>query len=498
MAQTPAHPPFHPRPRWFACAAAIALLAANLACAVLTPAKTATQERVPNPEGMATDDTSAIAPEEQFPTAPADDTSATPEVVWADSLFLGEEDPGTSPQPLEIVSQWAGPNRDWDDRAGFAMLVKNPNADLGFQFASFTLTVHDKAGNSLGEPIEADLDMVMPGQTVAFFQQFDNPDKSEIGSVDVQFKPETPRKAGAQAFPLSVDQVRLVEKGDSLAVTGFVKNASEKDLDFVTLYAVGYDESGKLVNGGGGYAIDFVPGNGQVAVDIRLNGKEKPARVDLFPGLISTSPVEPPSDELKDIHIAGVGVRLGSNNSAEYTAIFENTNPDKLYLLVQYNFAITAEDGSVLAAWSGSTQYLFPGDKVAIIGTMTVPGDAKVARADVQFNYPESVERDSPNDRTLQLKANPLSASPEVTTSEDDYYYHFTGTISNALDEAVENAEVIAVAYDDQNKIIGSARGNVDLPANGQAQVKVDLMKTPVKPARVVLFPMLPGNWGIS
>jgi hypothetical protein len=498
MAQPPAHPRYHPRPHWLGCAAAIALLAANLACAVLTPAKTATQERVPNPEGMATDDTSTIAPEEQVPTAPADDTTAASEVVWADTLFLGEADPATSPQPLEIVSQWAGPNRDWDDRAGFAMLVKNPNASLGYQFASFTLTVHDKAGNPLGDPIEADLDMVMPGQTVAFFQQFDNPDKSEIGGVDVQFEPVTPRKAGAQAFPLSVDQVRLVEKGDSLAVTGFVKNASDKDIDYVTLNAVGYDASGKLVNAGGGSAIDFVPGNGQVAVDIRLSGKEKPARVDLFPSLISTSPIEPPSDELENIHIAGVGVRLGSNNSAEYTAIFENTSPEKLYLLVQYNFAIYAEDGSVLAAWSGSTQYLFPNDKVAIMGTMTVPADAKVARADVQFNYPESVERDSPNDRALQLKANPLTASPEVTTNEDEYYYHFTGTISNALDEAVENADVVAVAYDDQNKIIGSARNIVDLPARGQADVKIDLQKTPVKPARVVLFPMLPGNWGIS
>ena len=53
-----------------------------------------------------------------------------------------------------------------------------------------------------------------------------------------------------------------------------------------------------------------------------------------------------------------------------------------------------------------------------------------------------------------------------------------------------------AVSYDDQGKIIGSASAYVDLPANGSADVKLDMMKTPSKPARVVLFPSLPGNWG--
>jgi hypothetical protein len=282
-----------------------------------------------------------------------------------------------------------------------------------------------------------------------------------------------------------------------MAITGIIKNSLKNDIFVIYAEALAFDKSGKLICGGGGIPIGFVPGNGQAAVEVRLETMETPARVDLIPRLESYGLLEPPSDEMKDIHIAGLGVRLGSANSAEYTAIFENTSK-KVYMALDYRFAVYAEDGSVIAVGTGEAYTLFPHDRIAVLGSMYLPPDARVARADVQFNYYEGADQTYGDDRALKLTANPLSASPDVTVTEDEFYYSFTGSISNNLLQDIQGAEVVGVAYDDQGKIIGSNRAYVDVPARGSAEVQLSLMKTPARPARVVLFPALPGNWGTN
>lgn len=413
------------------------------------------------------------------------------------SSLLGKPDPSANPKPLTIVDQWFGVN----PRSGnleFIFIVTNPNPDWGISSAPFTVNIYDKTGKSLTQPWNEELGPLFPGQTVAFHQIYSVPENSEVGKVEVQMGKLVANQPGSQSFPLSVDQVKLVTYGDTMSVTGIIKNTLKDDIAWIEAEALAFDASGKLIGGGTFTRIHFVPGNGQVAVAQRLTTDEKPARAELIPRLSSMSEIELPSDEIKDIHIAGIGVRLGSANMADYTAIFENKSQKKVYLGLEYSFAVYAEDGGVIAAFDGEIDTIFPNDRIAVLGSIELPAEARVARADVQFNYPENYQV-NPDNKALKLTANPLTAPPEVTITQDDYYYTFSGTVFNSLDQEVKGVDVVGVAYDDQGKIIGSARTYVDvLPAKSSAKVEIKLMKTPARPVRVILFPSLPANWGTN
>lgn len=417
------------------------------------------------------------------------------------SSLLGKPDPSATPKPLIIVDQWFGVNPG-SGSLNFIFIVTNPNPDWGISSAPFTVNIYDKTGKILIQPFNEELGPLFPGQTVAICNSnsYSLPENSEVGKVEVQIGKLVANQPGAQSFPLSADQVKLVTYADTMSVTGIIKNTLQSDIAWIDAVALAFDASGKLIGGGTFARISFVPGNGQVAVAQRLTTDEKPARVELIPRLSSTSEIELPSDEIKDIHIAGIGVRLGKASMADCTAIFENKSQNKVYLALEYSFALYAEDGSVITAFDGDIDTIFPNDQIAVSFSMELPADARVARADVQFNYPENYYYQvDPNNKALKLRANPLTASPEVTITVDDYYYTFNGTVSNSLDQEVKGVEVVGVAYDDQGKIIGSGSAYVAvLPAQSSVKVKIVLKKTPAKPARVILFPSLPAYWGTN
>jgi hypothetical protein len=478
------------------CSLVVMVLYLSLACNALGAATTHPAD---------TPDSNEIIPTE----VGTNNTSVTPSALDATleamvarqaSSLLGKPDPSANPKPITIVDQWFRVNPQ-SGNLEFIFIATNPNTDLGISSAPFMVNVYDKTGKSLTQPWNEELGPLFPGQTVAYSNTYSIPENSEVGKVEVQMGELVANQPGAQNFPLSVDQVKLITYAETMSVTGIIKNTLQSDIAWIDAVALAFDASGKLIGGSTYAGIHFIPGNGQVAVTQRLATNEKPARVELIPRLGNTSEIEPPSDEIKDIHIAGIGVRLGSANIADYTAIFENKSQEKVYLGLEYSFALYAEDGSVLTACEGDINTLFPNDQIAVLGSMELPANAQVARADVQFNYPENYYQLNPDNKALKLTANPLTASSEVTITEEeeDDYYTFTGTISNSLDEDVEGVNVIAVAYDDQGKVIGSSSTYVSvLSAKSSAKVEIKLMKTPAKPARVILFPSLPGNWGMN
>ena len=447
------------------------------------------------------DNSSVTSPTKGETTNPAvpmamDATLSALTKISAASL-LGKVDPSAAPQPLILADQHFYQDPGGLDQAFLTIIVKNPNQDWGFSSVPFTVAIYDKVGNSLIQPINEDLGPLFPGQTAAFRNPYHLSEKSEVGKIDVQLGKPTANQPGKQNLPLSVDRVKLVEHSDYRAVTGIIKNSLKDDIHLINAEALAYDANGKLISAGGGIPIDFIPGNGQIAVEVRLETSEKPARLDLMPRLVGYSQIEPLSDEVKDIHITGIGVRLGPANTADYTAIFENRSQKQLYSGLEYRFAVYAEDGSVIAAQGSTANILFPNDRLAVLGTMQLPGDARVARADVQFNYPETAAQEQSDNKALKLTANPLTASPDATISadtENEYYNNIVGTISNSLDQDIKGATVIVVAYDDQGKIISSTRQYIDISAKGSAELKASMDKTPTKPVRVVLFPSWDGE----
>jgi len=409
------------------------------------------------------------------------------------TTFLGDADPAANPKPLIIGDQWFSVEPRSDNRLLFTFIVTNPNSDWGFKSIPFSVSYSDKSGKKLEIPFNENLGPLFPGQTVAFSNGYSIPENFEVDKVEIQMGKLEANKPGEQPFPLSVDLVKLVTYDDRKLVTGIIKNSYKNDIHWIETGVLAYDANNKLIGAGDGVNyVTFVPGNGQIAATFSLKTDEQPARVEIIPRFSIGSQIEQPSDETKDIQISGFGVRVGRANSVEYTAIFENNNPKKVYPYLEYSFAIYAEDGSVVAAINNSYRSLFPKDRVAVMGSFTLPADTRVARADVQFNYPENYDGD-PNSMAFKLTANPLTASPKVIITEDKNYYTFSGTVSNSMDSEISGVEVIAVAFDSQEKIIGSAISYIDtLPPKGSAKVEVKLRKPSDKPAKVILYPKLP------
>jgi len=61
-----------------------------------------------------------------------------------------------------------------------------------------------------------------------------------------------------------------------------VKSPYQKDLENIRVAAVAYDEAGNIIGGGFTY-LDFVPANGQAAVEVSITTSGVPATVELYP-----------------------------------------------------------------------------------------------------------------------------------------------------------------------------------------------------------------------
>ena len=80
---------------------------------------------------------------------------------------------------------------------------------------------------------------------------------------------------------LVANNIEVSGDDSSLAVTGEILNPYEQALEDIWVTAVAYDEMGQIV-GGGFTWLDFIPANGESAVEVRVTSAGKPVSAELY------------------------------------------------------------------------------------------------------------------------------------------------------------------------------------------------------------------------
>ena len=161
--------------------------------------------------------------------------------------------------------------------------------------------------------------------------------------------------------------------------------------------------------------------------------------------------------------------------------IVENPNQNVAFEGSRYQVAIYDEEGTVLGTAFGWITILFPMERLGVVAFTTVPSTRDVAELDVQIYPGRSVE--------TELTKNPVTAEG-ATYIPRGFIPKVTGTINNPMARSVTNLWIYAVAYDEEDRIVG---GGVNrfvnfVPAKGQTGVEVEVASRGA-PAKVELYP---------
>jgi hypothetical protein len=156
-----------------------------------------------------------------------------------------------------------------------------------------------------------------------------------------------------------------------------------------------------------------------------------------------------------------------------YGFLVKNTSPT--LVTDQTGYVVTGYDatGRVVNTANGQVGIVLPGQRQGVAGTFAVPGDARVARIDVQLApaaYHLAWEGSPPGLSTTIL--GPRAKAPSTTVS---------GTVVNPDSVGFDGASVSAIAYDAAGQIIGGGSTRVGALAP-DARLPVDVPLTASAP----------------
>ncbi len=130
----------------------------------------------------------------------------------------------------------------------------------------------------------------------------------------------------------------------------------------------------------------------------------------------------------------------------------------------------------------GYLNVIFPSQMSAQSASLSLPKGAKVAKVEVQI--------DSGEPKSFDVSESPFGVEGTAFVP-GSYSSKISGTVTNSLNQKIETVEVVAVAYNDKDEIIGGGFTYVDfVPASGKVAVSVNVNVTG-KPAKVELYPQL-------
>jgi hypothetical protein len=190
--------------------------------------------------------------------------------------------PPLEAQPLMVIEHWFARTRP--DGLSYAFMVENPNPDLAVTNSRYQVFAYDEAGTQVGRASRT-IDLVLPGQrlAVAGVGSMVVPAEAQVAKLEVEIEPGQPVPA-EKKNPLTVRQSEFFPGTYDSSVSVVIENSLNSPIQNAQVVALAYDASGAYMSSGVG-RIDFVPAQGEAAANIRLETREEPARIDVYPSL---------------------------------------------------------------------------------------------------------------------------------------------------------------------------------------------------------------------
>jgi hypothetical protein len=176
-----------------------------------------------------------------------------------------------------------------DSEAGIGLLVENPNDNYSLENSQYHVTAFASDGSVLGTE-EGYINVLLPNQILGIGADIYPEGEAPIDSIVTQIR--TGEFVESEPVPtFTSDNTAYLPDQHFPKVTGLIVSPYNTDVTNVRVSAVLFDAEGNII--GSGYTfLDFVPGNGQAAVEMTVTSDGAPATVELYTTVTSMSEFE--------------------------------------------------------------------------------------------------------------------------------------------------------------------------------------------------------------
>lgn len=350
------------------------------------------------------------------------------------------------------------------------------------------LLAYDANGSLLAEWTHT-IDYILPYETSAPVAERPLiPADATVERVEIELTAGKVVTSSLSELPFTVGTLNYLQGLSGDSITAIVNNDTDYTLVRLSVTALGMDEAGEIVSYGI-TELPFITSNDSSGVQVWLSGQEAPAQVKLYPSLTSSYSIK--TDTGNPVKV----IRQGYGRISDFYHVgfqFMHGSTGRPMLLDYVNYTATAYDaaGNVLAWDSGYTTNVFPNRETAGYSYLDLSGaQAELDRIEVKAYGAYSSYAQGFYDESLVENGYPLSAEEVGFSSSDETHAKASGTIRNHWDMHFIEVEVIALAFDENDAIIGAGIEVFDdMPGGYQTPVTVNMIVSG-DPQRVELHP---------
>jgi hypothetical protein len=164
----------------------------------------------------------------------------------------------------------------------YAFVVNNPSIVDSIYNCRYRAVAYDREGRVL-ETDPGIIGLAFPGERMGITDNLHIPRGEKVARIVVDIDSFSARPVELSIRnPLTAERVTYLSDPYFPKITGVIKNALDKDVQWISVSAISYDESGKIVGIGSG-SVNFVPAGGEAAADIFVHDTCKPVRLEFYP-----------------------------------------------------------------------------------------------------------------------------------------------------------------------------------------------------------------------